>query len=86
MGLAGGVNTYAYGMDNPLGVIDPLGLWGLSPFQSIRLTEPIVVIAIGAGIATGGLDVPILGAIGYVAGAYGAGEAFGEIYNMCRAH
>ena len=73
-------------MDSPLDFVDPLGLWGLNWFQAIRLTEPIVVIAIGAGIAMGGLDVPILGAIGYVAGAYGAGEAFGEIYNMCRAH
>ena len=73
-------------MDNPLNFVDPLGLWGLNPIQSIRWIEPIVTISVGVGVAAGPLDIPLFAAAGLVTAAYNVGELIGEGINaVCRA-
>lgn len=68
IGLAGGINTYAYVGDNPLGYIDPLGLWQFT----------ISVDAFIGGVFTFGYN----GGHANVGGWLGAGEGTAASLNL----
>jgi RHS repeat-associated protein len=75
IGLAGGVNTYAYALNRPTGVIDPNGLWGFGADAGGSIEGGAVAIGAGATVS-GGAGVFWGGSQGVNFGAFGSAGAF----------
>ena len=72
MGLAGGLNTYAYVLDNPPRYIDTLGLW----FIDINFTG-----GTGGWGRTGGVQIGPSGLYVYAGGGVGDGAGASVTWN-----
>jgi RHS repeat-associated protein len=53
--LGGGLNVYAYSLDNPVGRIDPRGLWGLGALAAGGAEAGIGAAGVGANGSAGGV-------------------------------
>jgi hypothetical protein len=83
IGLLGGINTYSYALNNPLGFYDPYGLW-VPP----SLPDWVVNGAAGFGdtlsfgLSRGARHLLGVGSVDTCSSAYGRGELAGVAYSL----